>query len=188
VEWLCDARVQAIAGSCPGSHDSAKSGMRFWKWFAVFGLGCRGDVLPPTLDGLLQWSRLFRHHKTFGNYLSYVKLACELQGQAIDVFRHPSLRRAKASILKRRLMAPRIPTWIGLHTVGRLLALDAGRPHLRPMLMLFLSAYAFLLRLPSEGLTLAAHSAPPGHTGPVLTVKDDSVTISFPAQEPTLAF
>ena len=65
--WLSDARVQPIAGSCPRSHDSAKSGMRFWKWFAVFILGMWGDVLPPSLDRLLQWSRLFRNHKVFVN-------------------------------------------------------------------------------------------------------------------------
>ena len=181
--WLSDARVQAIAGSCPRSHDSAKSGMRFWKWFAVFILGMRGNVLPPSLAGLLQWSRLFRNHKVFGNYLSYVKLACELVGCDIDVFRHPSLRRAKTAILKRRLMAPRIPTWIGVGVVGRLVSLMQARPQLRHMSMLFLAAYAFLLRVPSEGLTLAAHAAPPGHTGPVFKLEADGVTIEFQSRK-----
>ena len=45
--------------------------------------------------------------------------------------------------------------------------------------MLFLAAYAFLLRVPSEGLTLAAHVVPPGHTGPVFEVAADGVTIEF---------
>jgi len=101
-DWLDNARIQAIVGSCPKSHDSVKSGMRFWEWFAVHILNCPGDILPPRLDGLLAWSRLFRHHGTFGNYLSYVKLACEIKGVSVDVFQHPSLKRAKASIEKRR--------------------------------------------------------------------------------------
>ena len=52
-EWINNARIQAIVGSCAKSHASAKSGMRFWRWFAVHILGYEGDVLPPRLDGLL---------------------------------------------------------------------------------------------------------------------------------------
>ncbi len=65
-------------------------------------LHLRGDVLPPSINGLLQWSRLFRNPNTFGNYVSYVKLACELKGAPIEVFTHPSLARAKEAIRKRR--------------------------------------------------------------------------------------
>ena len=100
--WLEGARVQAIVGSCKGSRDSVLSGMKFWKWFALNVLGWRGNVLPPTVASLLQWSRLFRNHKTFGNYLSYVKVACELRQVPTDVFSHPSVKRAKDSIKKRR--------------------------------------------------------------------------------------
>ena len=45
---------------------------------------------------------MFRCHKTFGNYLSYVKLGCEMEGASIDVFAHASLKRAKVAIEKRR--------------------------------------------------------------------------------------
>ena len=76
--------------------------MRFWSWYAVHILGLPGDILPPDLDGLLAWSRLFRCHSTFGNYLSYVKLACEIKGVSVSVFQHPSLKRAKVAIEKRR--------------------------------------------------------------------------------------
>ena len=109
---LEDARLQAIIGSCPKSHESAKSGMRFWRWFAVSVLGVRGDVFPPKLADLLVWSRLFRCHKTFGNYLSYVKLGCEMEGASVDVFSHPSLKRAKVAIVKRRwVTCGRIPIY-----------------------------------------------------------------------------
>ena len=112
--WLRNARVQAIAGSCPKSHASAISGIRAWKSFAVDILGRTGNALPPTVAELLQWSRLFRDHRTFKNYCSYVKLACELQGVSVEVFAHPSLRRAGSAIKKRRLMPPRQPMFVRL--------------------------------------------------------------------------
>ena len=95
--------------------------------FAVYVLGERGKVLPPTTDGLLQRSRLFHHDGTFGNYVTSVKLACELEGAPVEVFLHPSLRRAAQGIEKRRLWAPRVPTWIGMGTLDRLLAIVIER-------------------------------------------------------------
>jgi len=146
----------------------------------VYVLGKRGKVLPPSIDGLLQWSRLFRHPGTFGNYVTYVKLACELEGEPVDVFIHPSLKRAKVAIAKRRLYAPRVPTWISMVTLQRLLAMARARPNLKELLMLFLASYVFLLRLPSEGLPLAAHSAPTARKVPVLSVTGSSVKVWFP--------
>ena len=182
-EWINNARIQAIVGSCAKSHASAKSGMRFWRWFAVHILGYEGDVLPPRLDGLLAWSRLFRCHQTFGNYVSYVKLACEIKGDCVDVFGHPSLRRAKASIEKRRLFVPRTPTWVSLAVLQQLVTCVLVKPELRELAMLFVASYAFLLRLPSEGIPMAAHTAPAGCQTPVLSVGESSVTLWFPTRK-----
>ena len=182
-EWVSNARIQAIVGSCAKSHASAKSGMRFWRWFAVHILGYEGDVLPPRLDGLLAWSRLFRCHQTFGNYVSYVKLACEIKGACVDVFGHPSLRRAKTSIEKRRLFMPRTPTWVCLEVLQKLVTCVLVRPELRELVMLFIASYAFLLRLPSEGIPMAAHSAPEGCQAPVLSVAETCVTLWFPTRK-----
>ena len=152
--------------------------------FAVYVLGLKGKILPPTIDGLLQWSRLFRSHKTFGNYVSYVKLACELEGEDVSVFCHPSLKRAKNAILKRKLLAPRIPTWVGMGLLQRMMTLVIDRPHLKDLLAIFLASYVFLLRLPSEGLPLAAHSAPlGGKPVPILSCTADSVSIWFPSRK-----
>ena len=182
-EWINNARIQAIVGSCAKSHASAKSGMRFWRWFAVHILGYEGDVLPPRLDGLLAWSRLFRCHQTFGNYVSYVKLACEIKGDCVDVFGHPSLRRAKASIEKRRLFVPCTPTWVSLAVLQQLVTCVLVKPELRELVMLFVASYAFLLRLPSEGIPMAAHTAPAGCQTPVLSVAESSVTLWFPTRK-----
>ena len=134
--------------------------MRFWAWFAVHTFNYPGDILPPDVNGLLAWSRLFRHHGTFGNYLSYVKLACEIKGVSVDVFQHPSLRRAKASIEKLRLFSPRTPTWVGMTLLQQLVYLVMDKPVLRELVMLFIASYAFLLRVPSEGIPMAAHNTP----------------------------
>ena len=62
--------VQAIAGSCPRSRDSVVSGLRCWFEFARCILKLPASrALPPTRKGLLAWSNLFRHQRTFANYL-----------------------------------------------------------------------------------------------------------------------
>ena len=126
--WLERARVAAIVGSCPRSHASVISGLRFWAFFAIRVLHHRGNLLPPTWDGLLAWSRLFRNKGTFCNYVSYVKLGYEIQGLSVDVFAHPSLALAKETIKKRRLVMPRQQTWIGRDVLVRLLSIGTDRP------------------------------------------------------------
>ena len=174
-DWLESARVAAIAGSCPRSHASAISGIKFYAWFALNILQQKGNLLPPSIESLLAWSRLFRNAKTFGNYVSYVKLACELRGVALDVFSHPSLRRAKEAVRKRRLVAPRPPTWIGHDLVCRLLTLVLERPVLKELLMAFLTSYIFLLRVPSECLPPCDHAEPAGVEAPVFKIGNDEV-------------
>ena len=154
--------------------------MKHWKWFAVNVLKLTGNVLPPTLDGLLQWSRVFRHHKTFGNYCSYVKLACDLQGVPTEVFSRAALRRAKDAIKKRRLWLPRQPTWIKGDLVQMMLVQVLAKPELKDLVMLFLASYVFLLRLPSEGLPLAVRAAPGGKEVPVFSGTEAEVRVWFP--------
>lgn len=94
--------VQAIAGSCPRSRDSVVSGLRCWFEFARCILKLPASrALPPTRKGLLAWSNLFRHQRTFANYLSYVRFGCELTEVSTEVFDDPVLRRAKTAIQKR---------------------------------------------------------------------------------------
>ena len=105
--WEFEARARAIVGSCPRSLDSARSGMRCWLGYYRKGLNKGGDAFPPALDDLLSFSCLFQHPGTFCNYLGYIRLACELLGVATEVFEHPSVKRAKTAIAKRRLFTPR---------------------------------------------------------------------------------
>lgn len=145
----------------------------------------RGNVLPPTVESLTKWSCFFRCHRTFGNYCTAVKLACELMSCSVEAFSHPSVKRAKVAIEKRCLFAPKVPTWIGLGRLQQLLTVVMLKNELREMMLLFIASYAFLLRLPSEGLPMAALEMPQGLEGgkrvPVFRVLEDSqVEVWFP--------
>ena len=66
---------------------------------------------------------------------------------------------------------PRQQTWIGHDVLVRLLNLAAGRPELNELAMIFLASYAFLLRVPSECLPMAAHEAPCNSEVPVFCIR-----------------
>ena len=108
MQWLEDARVNAILGSCKYSLDSVQSGWRCFRAFAgeyicLFAAGflalfvcvlhsesaqpgCK-RLLPPSLSLLLAWSTLFRSQGTLSNYLGYVKTACVLSEESVEVKR-----------------------------------------------------------------------------------------------------
>ena len=155
-KWAKKARAAAIVGSCPKSHPSVLSGLRCYEIFARTVLHLEKREFPPTLDSLLAWSALFRHPKTFGNYLNYVRLGCELLGCCTLVFDSKALGRAKKAIEKRRQFVPRKKMFLRLHMVRRLLHLtrSEGHPKYRLAVMMFLTTYVFLLRLPSECLPI----------------------------------
>ena len=180
--WVEGARVQAIVGSCPASLTSARSGMRAWVAFARKFLRKSGVLLPPALDELLAWSQLFRHERTFANYLTYVRLACEIVKVPVEVFDHPSLKRAKIAIAKKGLFATRKPRFIGLHMVRRMVARAAAHVSMVPSVMLYLMSYIFLLRVPSEAIPVCAHTAE-GVAAPVLVVRDDEVVLRLPRRK-----
>jgi hypothetical protein len=181
--WAAEARVHAIMGSVMGSRESALSGMRAWAAYHYGFLQRSWLTWPPQLDDLLSWSRLFRNPKTFGNYLSYVRLACELVKVSVAVFEHPSLKRAKRAIAKRRLSQPRKPMFVRLNMVRQMVLRGAEQPERRELLMLVLASYVFLLRVPSEALPMAAHAAAPGQERPVFRAHRDSVELWLPKRK-----
>ena len=71
-------------------------------------------------------------------------------------------------------------TWIRIDLLQKLVPMVIDQPRLRELMMLFLASYIFLLRLPSEGIPLAAHEAPAGREAPVISIADDKVVIDFP--------
>jgi hypothetical protein len=146
--WLERARVNAIAGCCPKSLKGLASGLRCWFGFAQQVLQLHGKELPPTVDGLLQWSSLFRCKGTYKNYVNYVKVACELVGVSTAAFHNRVVTRAGMAIEKRRQFVPRPKMFIQLPLVERLVAV-ALQDGFAAEAMLYVACYAFLLRAPS---------------------------------------
>jgi integrase len=126
------------------------------------------------LEALLAWSTLFRSGGTLSNYLSFVRTACiicevdtqvgivldcvadGLYARSVQVFDHPGLRKAKASVAKSGLFQRREPQWLQREHVEQLLKLAERRPEFSMMARLFLLAYCFLLRVPSEAIPVRA--------------------------------
>ena len=181
--WAISARTQAIAGSIAGSKQSALSGLRAWCAFYSNFLKKQGSPLPPCIDDLLAWSSLFRHPRTFSNYLGYLRVGCELVGVSVSVFQHPSVRRAKSTIAKRCQFTHREPRFVRLAMIQDMMPILLQRPEEKTMLMLILAAYIFLLRVPSEALPMAVHSQPDGCVTPVVTVGADVIKLRLPKRK-----
>ena len=148
--WVENARIEAILGSVPGSLPTIRSALRCWSMFAFAALGPRGQALPPQSEWLVAWSRLFRNWKTYEKCVCYVQFGCELLGLPVEVFGHPSIKRAKRSILLQQA-PPQAKHFLRRHIVEKLVQLAKKEGDSRSAL-LYLMAYAFLLRVPSECL------------------------------------
>ena len=136
----------------PRSLRETVSALKCWSTFAREVLGLGGRELPPTVDGLAAWSRMFRSKHTFCNYVGKLKLACELAKVSTVSLEHPSVRRCKRTLtVMQRPPKPKMfiqkPLLVQLVT----LALEEGDCYAA---WLYILAYAFLLRVPSEGEVL----------------------------------
>ena len=144
--------MEALIGSCPRSIESFKSGVRAWLEFVDVALGGQSNAFPPSRGGLLAWSKTFRCAGTFSNYLSCVKLACELVGASTEVFRADELRRAKIAIRKQGGFVQRRKMFLRIGILERMQQRCADGLLATEYAMLYLFSYVFLLRLPSEAL------------------------------------
>ena len=113
---------------------------------------------PPSLNVLLAWSLLFRSGGTLRNYFAFVKTGCLVCGVSTEVFDHPALIKARATCDKLGGFKKRAPLWLQRAHVEMLVLQSKTRPELHAYAMLFLLAYAFLLRVPSEAIPVMAGS------------------------------
>ena len=178
--WIEESRVRAILGSCPRTRASALSGLRCWISFAQRMLYVKGNELPPSLEGLLAWSNLFRCEGTFSNYVGHVRLACELVRCDTSVFDRREVKRAKIAIRKRRQFVSRERTFLGLAEVRKLVLLVQSLPAVEQWSMLFLFTYTFLLRLPSEALPVVFDVGCDDRTRHLVTVDESEVRLWLP--------
>ena len=178
--WLQLERVRAILTPCQHSLPSVRSGMRCFRAFCFSVLMCNRVRLPPLPEELAAWAALFRCAETFRNYIGYLRIACLIVGADVSVFSCVLVRRAIQSVRARRDWVPRPKQFLGQAEVLKLLKLvgqsDACDQNL---CMLWLFAYIFLSRVPSEALPVVRidrESQRASHASAVL-VQVDSVVL-----------
>ena len=161
--WAEKTRVMALLGSCPKSHKSFISGFRCWCSFAANVLGLTGAELPPTVDGVVAWSVLFRCTGTFRNYVGHLRLGCQLARAPTNALDDRAISRATSAIAKRGNFVPRPKQFVKADLLRRILV-ETELPRCswsKEAAMMFLTAYVFLLRVPSECLPIVKFSGRP---------------------------
>ena len=155
LQWSADARMETILGSCSASLKSVKSGIRCYLSFAEKFLLKLGKKLPPTVDELLAYSTHFRCRGTFSNYLGYLRVGCLADGESTAAFDDPAVARAKKAVGKRGNFITREKMFVRLADLQRIMeSCYIAEEFDERFCMLFLIAYIFLLRLPSEALPI----------------------------------
>ena len=150
--WRDEARIRAMVQPCARSLPSIRAGLRCWEAFCVRVLKHPRIQIPPSAADLVSWGALFRCAGTYSNYVSYVKVGCLLAGASVSVFKSPEVLRGKAAVGARHDFVPRPRLFIRHMIVTRMAVFSMSRPAWRQCAMLFMFAYAFLLRVPSEAL------------------------------------
>ena len=93
------------------------------------------------------------------------------------------LQRAKRAIDKKGKFIARSPMFLRLEVVKELLTLADGIEPWRPLAMLFLTSYVFLLRVPSEGLPITADNNGSCVGKALLSVEEDAVVLRLTSRK-----
>ena len=153
--FITRARLDAAFGNCPRSVQSWASAVHWWLRFSKSVLG-RDSPFPISAEDLQVASALFRFSGTFANYCGHWCTASELLSVSTAAFGERSVKRARQGIAKRCLAFPRIKRYVQhdllVRVVGASLSGAMSASVRRDVAMLMCFGYAFLLRLPSEGL------------------------------------
>ena len=146
------ARTLAIIGTAPRSFGAWRAALRAWMLFAKRRLhkdGCA--ALPPSSEELCLFALEFRNSRTFGNYKCQLAKACRLLGRDTAVFRDPVACRARKTIVKRHPIRRATKPFAMLSDLPAML--DFVRED-RSLHALFVLAWGFALRVPSEALLI----------------------------------
>ena len=152
-EWLEQARIAAIIGASPSSKPGILTSLRCYVAFCV-ATRVRDTALPPRSDIVLAWSTQFRNHRTFKNYIGYLRTACNILNCSDAGLDRNLLRRATTAIEKRMLWQPRPKLFVRAAMLPELMR-RASILHSEKMSMLYLATYTFLLRMPSESIPMS---------------------------------
>jgi hypothetical protein len=121
-------------------------------------LAANGRHLLPTQKGLVAWSKLFRRADTYSNYVGHLKTGCLVLDLDTSGMDGPLVKRARAAV-RRRERPPRERKFLQKQIVVDLMRL-ALQDSDHEAAMMYLAAYSFLLRVPSECLLMTAGGEP----------------------------
>ena len=153
--WQELERTRAILQPCSNTLPQVRSGLRCYRSFCIKLLLHERAVLPPQAATLAAWAALFRCEGTFGNYIGYLRTGCMLLGHSVDTFNDPLVKRARRAIKSRGDFVARPKQFLGQRELCMLLAKPAVESRQQSLAMLWLFAYVFLARVPSEALPVA---------------------------------
>ena len=96
--WAEQARLEALCGASQRTLREVATALRCWAAFTTTVPGVHAsDLLPPTVDGLVAFSRAFHVKETYRNYVGKIRLACEIPRLPTDSMDHRSIARAKST-------------------------------------------------------------------------------------------
>ena len=142
--------LQTLLGIEAKGLRTVQAALRCYGAFAEQVLLKSAAQLPPTLQELVAFSAVFRNSGTFSNYVSALRLACQLADFPTDGMYGTILRRASANIDKQAISRPP-KQFLLCQTVSKL-SRDARAENRAMEASLYLLAYCFLLRVRSEAL------------------------------------
>ena len=169
---LQSAGVSLQVSSQLRSLPSVASGLRLWHEFAASLLRYAPEhTLPPqSSTDVVKFITLFRNAGTAANYISYIKWACVLNGLSVHWYTGQvtmalkGLKKQCASSLVGTLSEQKI---FDEALVLKLMTLCDGLPNHVDIGSIFLLAWQFLLRGPSEAVPAQWGSEQDLHTLPV---------------------
>lgn len=112
----------------------------------------KGQHLPPRVELLVAWSRLFKSAATYANYVGYVRTGCYVAGVSAAATYDERVARAKIALQKAH-GDRRAKKFIQMDMVQRLVQAATAQGDVESA-MLYLASYAFLLRVPSEAIPM----------------------------------
>ena len=148
--------LQTLLGIEAKGLRTVQAALRCYGAFAEQVLLKSAAQLPPTLQELVAFSAVFRNSGTFSNYVSALRLACQLANLPTDGMYGTILRRASANIDKQAISRPP-KQFLLCQTVSKL-SRDARAENRAMEASLYLLAYCFLLRVRSEALPIVLGS------------------------------
>ena len=178
-----EVRRAFVVASAPNSKPAYRSALNSWSKFCRNILNYSEAAVPPKIEDLGLWATHFRSEGTFSNYLTGLKWACEYEGVETAVFGHPLIVRMKRALRKREVKK----TLCGIQ--GVIVEKIVSRALAEGDVVaasLYVLAYAFLLRVPSELLPALVGTSgfKGGQVGPntktvVEVVEDKEVRITI---------